>query len=103
MLDLRLATADALEDLEEPMGEWRRDANGRPIQDVDFEIRDEDGDLVVQLDGTLRVFAKGTKNTDGSTVYSLPSRRQMIAVIRNPPEPRPAAEGEAATQEIATQ
>jgi predicted methyltransferase len=82
MLDLRQALAKALADSEEPMGEWTKDANGRPIQSLSFAVLDADGDTVVSVTGTLRVHAKVMASLEGAALVSWPSRKQVVAALK---------------------
>lgn len=94
-LDLRAAVAKALAACEETIGEWQRDVHERPVQSLDFEVRDADGNLVAQLNGTFRLYPvpTGEKQADGTVISSLPTRKQVTDLLRHPPTPRqPVAE-----------
>jgi hypothetical protein len=92
MLDLRLAVAKALAACEETIGEWQRDVHERPVQSLDLEVRDADGNLVATVNGTLRLYPVPTGETrDYGTIMELPTRAQVISLLRHPPKPPTAA------------
>lgn len=78
-MDLREAVADGLDEMDEGVTDWRRDVHGRPVLETDFEIRDEDGELLVHFDGLLRVFPV---QAPGGKTAQFPTRKQLIALIR---------------------
>lgn len=87
MLDLRKPLATVLAKCEEAIGEWTKDAHGRPVQTTDFAVQDADGNVVATFVGTLRLYPLVVKQADGTTTISLPSRSQVVSLLRNPPTP----------------
>lgn len=78
-MDLREAVAEGLDEMDAGVTDWRRDAHGRPILETDFEIRDQDNELLVHFDAVLRVYPV---QAPGGKTAGFPTRRQLIALIR---------------------